>query len=89
MRAIAAFFLLGWGTIAGVVFAGMFISIGQPTGIFGNLLFAVASVLFSSMTCIGFGRFINELKVGKIIAIISGVVISIVFSLRLGGFLPF
>ncbi|MBX9696178.1 MAG: hypothetical protein K2Z81_27565 [Cyanobacteria bacterium] len=88
MRAIAAFFLISWGTIAGLVFAGMFISMGHPTGVLNNVVFACASVLFSCMSCIGLGRFIDDAQFGKILALVSGIVITIVFVLRIVGVLP-
>jgi hypothetical protein len=88
MRAIAAFFMGSWGILLGLFFAGFFIASGHPVKPLDHLLWGGYTLLFSSMVSIGLGRFIGDIKFGKTLAIIAGVVIALVFSLRVMGILP-
>ncbi|MDZ4833913.1 MAG: hypothetical protein SGJ27_09055 [Candidatus Melainabacteria bacterium] len=88
MRAIAAFFMGSWGLILGLFFAGFFVATGHPVKPLDHALWGGYALLFSSICCVGMGRFIGDIKFGKTLAIIAGAAIILVFSLRVMGILP-
>ncbi len=88
MRAIAAFFMIGWGTLAGLLFSGMVIATGHPVKFFDHVLWGCYALLFSTMICVGAGRFLEDRKFGSTLSIISAVTIVLVFALRVMGYLP-
>lgn len=88
MRIVAAFFVGSWGFILGLFFAGFFVATGHPVKPFDHAIWGAYALFFSSMCCVGMGRFINDMKFGKTLAIIAGVTIALVFGLRVMGVLP-
>jgi hypothetical protein len=89
MRAIGIFFVTAWGILMGAICAGMFIGItNHPVGVGANLISGCMAGLFSTMGCLGLGRFINEQRFGKILNAISCATIGLVFVARIAGWLP-
>ncbi len=88
MRAIAAFFMIGWGTLAGLFFSGMVIATGHPVKLLDHVLWGAYALLFSTMICVGAGRFLDDPKFGRTLGIISAITILSVFALRGLGYLP-
>lgn len=88
MRAIAAFFMIGWGTLAGLFFSGMVIATGHPVKMLDHVIWGAYTLLFSTMICVGAGRFLGDIRFGKTLGIISAVTIFLVFTLRVMGYLP-
>lgn len=88
MRALGAFFIGSWGILMGLIFAGIFVMAGNPVKPLDNLMWGAYTLFFSSICCVGMGRFIGDLKFGKTLAIIAAVTIVVVFALRMTGILP-
>lgn len=88
LRAVSAFFIGSWGILAGLFFAGLFIMAGKPVKPFDHAMWGAYALFFSTMSCVGMGRFIEDVKFGKILGTISGVVVVLVFALRALGILP-
>lgn len=87
-RFIGAFFVGAWGLIAGMFFAGMFVMAGHPTQVADHLMWGAYALFFSTMCLVGMGNFIGDFKFGKILAIISAVVIVLIYGLRAFGVMP-
>lgn len=89
MRAIGIFFISAWGILFGAICAGSLIGItDHPSGIAANLVAACVAGLFSTMGCLGLGRFINEQSFGKTLNYISCATIALIFIARIVGWLP-
>lgn len=87
-RAVAAFFITAWGLLFGAFFAGLFVSMGHPTATGDHLMWGAFTLFFSTMCCVGFGRFLNDLRLGKILAAIAAGTILLIYGLRMTGVLP-
>jgi hypothetical protein len=87
-RFIGAFFMGAWGIIAGGFFAGLFVMAGHPTQVADHLMWGAYALFFSTMCLIGMGRFIDDFKFGKTLAIIAGIVIALIYGLRAAGIMP-
>jgi hypothetical protein len=87
-RFIGALFMGAWGIIAGGFFAGMFVMAGHPTQLTDHLMWGGYALFFSTMCLVGMGRFIDDFKFGRSLAIISAVVIVLIYGLRVLGVMP-
>jgi hypothetical protein len=87
-RFIGALFMGAWGIIAGAFFAGMFVMMGHPTEVTDHLMWGGYALFFSTMCLIGMGRFIDDIKFGRALALVAAVVIVLIYGLRVLGVMP-
>lgn len=80
--------MLAWGLLLGLFFSGVFIMAGNPVEPFDHAMWGGYALFFSSMCCIGMGRFINDTRFGNTLAVIAAITVAIVFALRGMGILP-
>jgi len=88
MRVVSAFFMGSWGILAGAFFAGVFVMSGQPVKPLDHAMWGAYALFFSTMSCVGMGRFLDDFKFGKNLAIIAGITVALIFTLRGMGILP-
>lgn len=88
MKAIATFFVVSWGLIIGLMAAGFSVMAGHPQGVLDHLAWAAAGVFVTMFTCLGFGRFIDDKRMGTTLGVIASVFLIVIFALRVLGILP-
>lgn len=88
MKAIATFFVVSWGMLIGLVAAGAMVMAGHPQTILEHLGWALAGVFITLFTCFGFGRFIDDKRMGTTLGAIASVFLLLIFALRVLGILP-
>ncbi len=88
MKAIATFFVVSWGLLIGLVAAGAVVMAGHPQTLLEHLAWGAAGVFVTLFTCLGFGRFIEDKRMGTTLGVIASVALLLMFALRVLGILP-